>query len=175
MVKDKKKIDQKNNSYRYCVAYEIDDEPYIADGKSYRNVYYFKPDFSASDKVFEAVAPFRCNRHGGTKTRAGGLLPIRYTRDEAYKKVKEMAEKLERRKDRKAAARRGFVKQNDSDMKVTVLCRHKGENKYGYLYKKLDPEDAAKRKKNLDRGRIKAAINLLDSLGISHPHLSSKL
>ena len=171
----KKKIDQKHNQYRYCVAYDIDKDKTKLDGHNVRWIYYLKVDLTKKDGVSKESKPFRCNIHGGIKTKAGGLLPIRNTFEQAYAKVKAMAEKLQRHEERKAAARRGFVKQNDSEMKLTVLCRHKGQDKYGYAPKKLDPEDAAARKENLAIGRIKGAIKTLDSFGISHPNLSAKL
>ena len=161
--------------YRYCYAYDVSRDKEHKDGHYYKTVYYLKPDFSQKDNVGHEGATFRVNKHGKIKTRAYGLLPIRYNYGQAYDKVKQVAEQLEKRERRKARARRGFVKQNDDEMKITVLCRHKGEDKYGYIPRELEPEDAAARKENLAIGRIKGAINTLDSFGISHPKLSAKL
>ena len=160
------------NQYKYCIAYEVVDEPFKRKGKWYKTVYCLRPDLTKKDKVVEAIYSFQVGaKNGKFLTRHGGLLPVRNTYDEALAKVKAMAEKLERRAERKRMANRGFVKQNDDKMKITVLCRHKGEDKYGYLYKKLDPEDAAKRKKILTLGRAKYAASILDKYGVPHPNL----
>ena len=165
------KKDKKKNQYRYCVAWNIDKDKTKIDGHYVRWVYYLRADLTKKDGVSKESKPFRCNIHGGIKSKAKGLFPIRNTYEQAYEKVKAMAEKLQRREERRAAARRGFVKQNDDEMKVTVLCRHKGEDKYGYVPKKLDPEDAAKRKKILTIGRAKYAAHILDKLNVPHPNL----
>ena len=168
----KKKIDQSKTQYRYCVAYEVEGDPIKRKGKWYKTVNCLRVDLNKPNKVAEAVYAFQVSaKTGEFLTRHGGLLPIRHTYEEALEKVKAMAAKLERRAERKRMANRGFVKQNDDKMKITVLCRHKGEDKYGYLYKKLDPEDAAKRKKILTLGRAKYAASILDKHGVPHPNL----
>ena len=162
----------KKNQYRYCIAYEVEDEPFKKDDKWYKTVYCLKPDLTKKDKVVEAIYSFQVKaRSGKFLTRHGGLLPVRHTYDEALAKVKAMAEKLERRAERKRMANRGFVKQNDSEMKITVLCRHKGEDKYGYKTYQLSPEKAAQRKKNLTIGRAKYAASILDKLNVPHPNI----
>ena len=167
-------VKKSEGPYRYCYAYDISRDKEKENGHYYRTVYYLRPDFKKKDNVGHESAKFRVNRQGKIRTRAYGLLPIKYDYGTAYEKAKKVAEKLLRREERQAAARRGCLIQDD-ELKLTVLCKHKGEDKYGYEIKKLSPEDAAVRKENLGIGRLKSAINTLDKFGISHPNLSAKL
>ena len=157
--------------FKYCYAYDISRDKELENGHYYKTVYYLKPDFSQKDNVGHEGLKFRVDKNGKIKTRAYGLLPLRYNYGQAYDKVKMVAEMLEKRAERKAKANRGFVKQDDDKMKITVLCRHKGEDKYGYKTYQLSPEDAAKRNKTLTLGRAKLAIKILDKMGVPHPNL----
>ena len=166
---EKKKVP---NQYKYCIAYEVEGEPIKRKGKWYKTVNCLRVDLNKPNKVADAVYAFQVSaKTGEFLTRHGGLLPIRHTYEEALEKVKAMAEKLERRAERKRMANRGFVKQNDDELKLTVLCRHKGEDKYGYKTYQLSPEDKAKRNKTLKLGRAKLAIHILDKMGVPHPNL----
>ena len=161
--------------YKNCYAWNVDPEKLKRDGHWTKIVYYFKPDLDSPDLVAECEMPVRVTRGGKLKSRAYGLLPIRNNYDQAKAKAKKAAEMMLKRRERQANARRGYVIQDDDKMKVTVLCRHKGEDKYGYVPKKLSPEDAEKRKRNLTLGRAKYAIHILDKLNVPHPNLDKMI
>ena len=157
--------------YRYYYAWNIDPDHTNPKGYWKKTIYCFKPDPDNLGEVKEAEVDIKTSARGKILSKSYGLLPIRYNHDEAYAKAKKMSEILAKRAERKAKANRGFVRQDDDKMKITVLCRHKGEDKYGYKTYQLSPEDAAKRNKTLTLGRAKLAIQILDKMGVPHPNL----
>lgn len=165
-------VKKSEGPYRYCYAYGVDDEKIKRNGHWVRTVRFYKPDLERDgDHVAADEMYCRVDKNGKIKSRAYGLLPIKYTSHEAFEKAKKMAKILLFREMRKQDEGRGCLIQDDDDLKLRVLCPHKAYKKNGLPRAKLGANDQARRKRNLTIGRAKCAINILDRMGLPHPNL----